>query len=92
MAELTERERKIVFIKFIMHGEKFSHFPVNTRENMLMAALNLRGLKYDKDEMLDLGQAILDEQEMFNKNALGFLEKNKDKVKAFLGEFDLNKL
>ena len=85
MVELTDREKKIVMIKFIMHGlGPFQHTSVEVRENMLIQALKILGYEYDKDEMLDIGQAILDVQQEFNDKAGGWLELNKETVRKAL--------
>ena len=85
MAELTEREKKIVMIKYIMHGVgPFQHTSVDTRENMLMASLEIMGFEYNKDEMLDIGQAILDTQNQFLAQGARFLEMNKETVRKAL--------
>ena len=58
MVELTDRERKIILIKYIIHGNSpFAETPLSTRVQMLQSALKLSGIKYDESEMLDLGEA-----------------------------------
>lgn len=85
MVELTDREKKIVMIKFIMHGVgPFYHLSVETRENMLIQALKILGFDYNKDEMLDIGQAILDVQNEYNEKAEAWLELNKETVRKAL--------
>ena len=65
MAELTEREQKIVLIDFTVHSKAgmFASLPSEIKEQMLMAIMKLKGIPYDQREMLDLGQAMLDEQQ-----------------------------
>ena len=85
MAELTEREKKIVMIKYIMHGVgPFQHTSVETRENMLIASLKILGFEYNKDEMLDIGQAVLATQQEFIDKGAGFLELNNQTVRKAL--------
>lgn len=74
MVELTEREIKIVLIKFIMHGmSPYTSLSVDDREKHLIAALNVMGMEYKKDEMLDLGEAILATQQRMVDSAKGFI-------------------
>lgn len=81
MVELTDREKKIVLIKFIIHGNSpFSHTPLETRVQMLQAALKLSGITYDESEMVDLGEAIIQVQKDSNDSSMGFLKKNKSLV------------
>jgi len=81
MVELTEREKKIVLIKFIIHGNSpFSQAPLDTRVQMLVAALKLSGIKYDESEMMDLGEAIIQVQKDSNDSSMGFLKQNKSLV------------
>ena len=74
MVELTEREQKIVMIKFIMHGNgPYMTLSVDDREKHLIAALQLLGFDYDKNEMLDLGDAIIGVQQQMIDSAAGFI-------------------
>lgn len=74
MVELTEREKKIILIKFIMHGNSpYTSLSVDDREKHLIASMNLLGFDYDKNEMLDLGEAILAVQQQMNDAARGFI-------------------
>lgn len=74
MVELTEREVKIVLIKFIMHGmSPYTSLSVDDREKHLIAAMNIMGIEYKKDEMLDLGEAILATQQRMVDSAKGFI-------------------
>lgn len=77
MVELTDREKKIVLIKYIIHGNSpFAEAPLEIRVQMLQASLKLSGIKYDEPEMLDLGEAILQVQQDSNDSNLGFLRQN----------------
>ena len=74
MVELTEREKKIVMIKFVMHGVgPYQNLSVDEREKHLIAALQLMGIQYNRDEMLDLGEAILAVQQSMMDSARGFI-------------------
>ena len=81
MVELTEREKKIVLIKYIIHGTSpYDGAPLETRIQMLEAALKTSGIEYNQGELLDIGQAILDVQNNANDSAMGFLQNNKGLV------------
>ncbi len=90
MVELTDREKKIILIKYIIHGNSpFTEAPLETRVQMLQAALKLSGINYEESEMLDLGEAILECQKNSNDSSLGFLKSNKglvDKALSMLGK------
>lgn len=74
MVELTDREKKIVMIKFIMHGVgPYQDLPVDDREKHLIAAIQLLGFQYNKEEMLDLGEGILAVQQQMINSAMGFV-------------------
>lgn len=74
MIELTEREKKIIIIKFIMHGNSpFTSLPIETREKALIQALNHLGFDYDKDDMLKLGKSILAVQQEMLDSGYKFL-------------------
>lgn len=85
MVELTEREKKIILIKYIIHGNSpHTDTPLETRVQMLQIALKISGIKYDEGELLDIGQAILNVQLAVNDSALGFLKNNKSLVNKAL--------
>lgn len=85
MVELTEREKKIILIKYVLHGvSPFSEAPLETRVQMLEAALKTSGIDYNEGELLDIGQAILDVQNNVNDSVLGFLQNNKGLVQQAL--------
>ena len=74
MAELTDREKKIILIKFIIHGNSpYTNLSIDDREKHLIATMQLLGFDYDKDEMLDLGESILQVQQQVIDSASGFI-------------------
>ena len=74
MAELTDREKKIILIKFIMHGNSpYTSLSIDDREKHLIASMQLLGYDYDQAEMLDLGEAILAVQQQVIDSAAGFI-------------------
>ena len=85
MVELTDREKKIVLIKYIIHGvSPFQETPLETRVQMLQAALKSYGLNYVESEMMDIGEACLKVQQEVNDSNLGFLRHNKGLVNRAL--------
>jgi hypothetical protein len=81
MVELSDREKKIVLIKYIIHGvSPYDTVSIDIREQMLIASLKTMGLDYDKSEMLDLGEAILKVQEDHQQSLIGFLKANKEQT------------
>lgn len=89
MAELTQREKKIVLIKFIMHNDgPFSKLPMHIRETMLISSMKLLGMDYDKNEMLDIGEAVVNLQHQVNQAGAAFLDKNKPLVDDALKHLD----
>ena len=81
MAELTDREKKIILIKYIIHGTSpYSETPIDVRVQMLQASAKLYGLEYEEQDWLDLGEAILKVQQEINDSCMGFLKTNKELV------------
>ena len=79
MAELTDREKKIILIKYIIHGvSPFQEAPLTVRIKMLKAAAEINGFVYDDEEWQKLGNDILDVQSEINDKLAGFLRKDKD--------------
>ncbi len=92
MVELNEREKKIVLIKFIMHNDgPFSKLPMDVRETMLATTCKLLDYEYDKDAMLDLGNAILDVQKAVHSSGEQFMNANADTIKEALKHMNLGK-
>lgn len=78
---LTDRETKIILVKYIIHGvSPFSDAPLSTRRKMLKAAVQKCNLKYDEDELLMIGQECLELQGSLNKGLMKYLENNKDVI------------
>ena len=74
MVELTDREKKIILVKFIMHGNSpYTSLSVDDREKHLIASMQLLGFDYNKDEMLDIGESILAVQQQLTDSAQGFI-------------------
>ena len=81
----TDRETKIVLIKYIIHGvSPYDTAPIETRIKMLKAAAAQFGLDYNEEEWMKLGQEILATQQQVNYNAAKFLQENKDLYKTAL--------
>lgn len=81
--KLTEREIKIIMIKYIIHGvSPFHQAPLELRVKMLMTAAAQFGLKYDDAEWQNLGLEILTVHQIINDNAAKFLQDNKDLYNA----------
>ena len=85
MAELTDREKKIVLIKYIIHGvSPFHDASLTVRIKMLKAAAEINGFVYDDEEWQKLGNDILDVQGQINDKLAGFLRKDPDLYKTAL--------
>lgn len=81
MVELTDREKKIIMIKFIIHGvSPYQGVSIELRGQMLEASLKTMGIQYTKSELLDLGEACIALQEDQRQSLLGFLTTNTGKV------------
>lgn len=80
---LTEREEKIILIKYIIHGvSPFYDAPLETRIKMLQAAAEICGYNYDDAEFQEIGRACLAVQQKINGKLLGFVQDNDDLVKT----------
>jgi hypothetical protein len=78
---LTDREKKIVLIKYIIHGvSPFDKAPIDTRVRMLKSAVEKCGMLYDDMEMQSIGQECLDLQGGLNTGLMDFIKSNKDMV------------
>ena len=76
---LTDKEKKIVLIKYIVHGvSPFDKASIETRIRMLKAAVEKCNMKYDDMEMQSIGQECLDLQGGLNTGLMDFIKSNKD--------------
>lgn len=80
MAELTDREQKIVIMKQIMDGKQYEKVPIETRSQMVYATLKTMGLDFTGEEIQDLGEAIGEVQKRSYDSLIGFLHTNKELV------------
>lgn len=82
MVELTEREKKLALVKYIIHGvSPFSEASIGLRAQMLQAAAGVMGMQYDEAEFMEIGQACLDFQAVVNAHLSGFIKDNNDVLK-----------
>ena len=78
---LTDKEKKIVLIKYIIHGlSPFSDEPLETRVKMLVSVMGSLGWQYDEAEMLEIGQSILDFQGVVNGTLTHWLSTHTSEV------------
>ena len=78
---LTDKEKKIVLIKYIIHGvSPFDKASIDTRVRMLKSAVEKSGMNYDDAEMQSIGQECLDLQGKLNTGLMDFIKSNKDMV------------
>ena len=82
MAELTDREKKIVHAMNIMNNPQFSQAPFELKTNALKSVLLVCGYKWNEEEMTDIMWAIGAEIKAENQNALKMLDKYKDQFKG----------
>lgn len=76
---LSDKEIKIVMIKYIIHGiSPFYDAPIELRAKLLQVAAQQAGFTDTDDELQNLGIEILKVQEWINKNAIQFLNDNKE--------------
>ena len=73
---LTDKEKKIVLIKYIVHGvSPFSEAHLGVRLKMLKAAIEKCGMVYDDDELQLIGQECL---QLLNNDMMQFIIDNND--------------
>ena len=75
MAELTEREKRIVHSMNIMNNSTLFDAPFEVRTNALKATLLSCGYTWNEDEMIDLMNAIGAESKHFESSTKRLLGK-----------------
>jgi len=82
MIDLTEREKKLCLIKYIIHGASpFSEAPLELRVKMFKAACQILEWEYNEKDLLELGQAALNFQGYVNAHLTSFIEQNNSLLK-----------
>ena len=78
---LTDKEKKIVLIKYIIHGvSPFAEASLETRIRMLKEAVEKCGMKYNDAEMQEIGQECISLQGVLNDKLMSYVTHNKDVV------------
>jgi|TARA_R110002096_G_scaffold296525_2_gene491000 hypothetical protein len=81
MIPLTSKEKKIVLIKYIIHGvSPFAEASLDIRIKMLKSAMKKIGLHYDEEEMLSIGEQCLEVQGSLNNSMMDYIKGHKDMV------------
>ena len=79
---LTPKEKRIVLIKYIIHGvSPFAEAPLALRIQMFQAACGVLNIKDSDEELMAIGQECLDYQDEINKSLRGFLTANSETLK-----------
>ena len=82
---LTEREEKIILIKYIIHGvSPFYDSPLETRIKMLQSAAEICGYDYNDAEFQEIGRAVLATQQKVNEKLQKFVDDNQDLYKTVM--------
>lgn len=82
---LTDKEKKIILIKYIVHGvSPFYDTPLETRIKMLNAAAEICGYDYNDAEWQELGRQVLSFQQEINEKLAASLHKDKDLYKTVM--------
>jgi hypothetical protein len=75
MAELTDREKKIVHSMNVMLNPALKDVPFDIKTKALQSVLLVAGYQWDENEMTDLMAAISAETKAGNQSALALLGK-----------------
>jgi len=85
MAELTERERKIIRYIHVMQNPQLTGVPFEIKNALIQTIFMTGKIKFMETEMKDLGDAVNVELRSITKDGLGFLNKHKDSFKGLQG-------
>ena len=78
---LTDKEMKIVLIKYIVHGvSPFAETSLETRIRMLKQAVEKCGMTYNDAEMQEIGQECISLQGALNSKLMSWVTHNKDVI------------
>lgn len=90
---LTDKEKRIVLIKYIVHGNSpFADAPIEKRIEMLQAACLTVGLDYDDDKMQELGLEVLEFQKEFIDIQNKIVGENLDILARVKGNEEIKKI
>lgn len=75
MVELTEREKKIIHAMNVMRNPQLYTTPPETKKDIIIMTLKIRGMVFDESEIIDLIYAVNDEVNLSVANGLGLLNR-----------------
>ena len=82
MAELTEREKKILSFMFVMMNPQMQGVPFSVKDGLIRTMFLMAGRKFDEVEMSDLGEACKAEIKSLMQGGMKFIDKHKDSLKG----------
>lgn len=82
MFEFTDREKKIIHTMNVLRNPQLSNVSPQTKKNLVIMALNLRNIKFDEKEIIDISYAITNEVNSAITDGLAFLDKHKESLEA----------
>jgi len=82
MAELNERERKILSFMFVMMNPQLQGVPFAVKDGLIRSTFLMAGIKFDEVEMTDIGEACKAEVKAIMQGGLKFIDKHKDSLKG----------
>lgn len=82
MAELTDREKKIIHMVNTMNNPTYKDAPFQLKTTVLQSVLLSAGYEWNESEMTDLMQAIGEEVKSAYQHGLKLLDKYKDNFKG----------
>ncbi len=85
MVELTEREIKIIRYLHIMQNPQIANVPFELKNNLIQTTFLTANIKFNEEEMTDIGQAVNAEIRNITKDGLKFMDKHKGAFKGLSG-------
>ncbi len=82
MAELNEREKKIISFMFVMMNPATVGVPFSVKDGLIRSMFLMAERKFDEVEMTDLGEACRAEIKALMQGGMKFIDKHKDSLKG----------
>lgn len=79
--EFSEREIKIVQSMLVLMNPQLSQVPPDMKKQIITTTLNLRGIQFDEREIIDIGNACVEEQKAVTQKAMSILQKHPELLK-----------
>lgn len=83
--EFSDREIKIIQTMNILRNPLLGNVPPETKRNLMIMSLKIRGINFEEQEIIDMSEAITNEVNLTVQKSLGIMHKFRPMLKDLKG-------